>query len=165
MKTLLSLGLAVLLSLPSLAQNNDLPPYKKVPYFPPVKLLLADSTTVYLKDDLPKKTPVLLMYYNPKCEHCQKIAEEITANHDRFKNIHIIMATSMHFDSLQVFRDRYMPGGHRNVVMAFDPGFFLMHFFQVNRMPFIALYNEWKELIGGYDGGIPAAQILKAFGK
>ena len=75
------------------------------------------------------------------------------------------MATSMQFDSLASFRQKYLPGEHKNIVIAFDPDYFLMHYFQVNRMPFIALYNQSKELIGGYDGGLTIDKILKEFKK
>lgn len=165
MKKWISVLSLVMLSMGSLAQADDRPPYKKIPYFPPVKLLLTDSSTVYQRDDLPKKTPVMLMYFHPKCEHCQHLASEIAANSEKFRNIHIVMATSMQFDSLPSFRQKYLPGDHKNIVMAFDPDYFLMHYFQVNRMPFIALYNQWKELIGGYDGGLTVDKILKEFGK
>jgi thiol-disulfide isomerase/thioredoxin len=162
MKSMIALIFAVTTTF-CLYGQNEIPPYKKVPYYPPVKLLLSDSVTVYQKDDLPKKTPVMLMYFNPKCEHCQQLASEIAANSEKFKNIQIVLATSSHFDSLEIFRKKYLPGEHKNIVVGFDPGFFLMSFFQVNRLPFIALYNQWKELIGGYDGGLPLNKILKAF--
>jgi len=165
MKRMFSILLAVLFLTSARAQTDDIPPYKKTPFYPNIKLLLEDSSTVYRKDDLPRKTPVMLFYFNPKCEHCQKLTEEIVARENDFKNIQIVMATSMHFDSLASFRARYLPGTHKNIVLAFDPAFSLMHFFRVSHLPFIALYNEWKELIGGYDGGIPTYQILTAFGK
>ncbi len=156
---------AGMICLAAMAQTDDRPPYKKIPFFPPVKLLLTDSSTVYQRDDLPKKTPVMLMYFHPKCEHCQHLAAEIAANSEKFRNIHILMATSMQFDSLASFRQKYLPGDHKNIVIAFDPDFFLMHYFQVNRMPFIALYNQRLELISGYDGGLTVDKILKAFSK
>ena len=79
MKRLFLLLTAVSIGLVTLAQADNLPPYKKIPYFPPVKLLLTDSSTVYQRDDLPKKTPVMLMYFHPKCEHCQRINLTTTA--------------------------------------------------------------------------------------
>ncbi len=156
---------AAWICLSAMAQPDDRPPYKKIPYFPPVKLLLSDSSTVYQRDDLPKNTAVMLMYFHPKCEHCQHLASEIAASSEKFKTIHIVMVTSMQFDSLASFRQKYLPGVHKNIVIAFDPNFFLMDYFQVNRMPFIALYNQKKELIGGYDGGLTVEKILKEFKK
>lgn len=147
----------------TLHAQTDLPPYKKVPYFPPVKLLLADSATWYKKDDLPQKKPVMLFYFNPECDHCQKQIEEIIKNIDRFANIHIVMATSQHFDKMKVFIERYHLANHKNIVMGFDPDFFLMHFYQVHSFPYLAFYNKWKELISAFDGGLPVEKILKEF--
>lgn len=152
----------ILFCLEVLAQA-DLPPYKKVPYFPPVKLLLSDSITWYQKDDLPKKTAVLMMYFNPTCDHCQHETEDIVKNIDKFRDIHIVMATAMHFDSMRVFKERYRLGNFKNIVVGYDPGFFLMTFYQVHSLPFLALYNRWKELISAYEGGLPVDKILKVF--
>lgn len=149
----------------SLNAQTELPPYKKVPYFPPIKILLADSSTLYQKDDLPKKTPVMMLYFNPECDHCQMQIEEIVNHIDRFKNIHIVMATSQHFNKMKIFIERYRLADHKNIVMGFDPGFFLMHFYQVRSMPFLAFYNKWKELISAFDGGLPVDKILKEFGE
>ena len=50
------------------------------------------------------------MMFNPQCEHCQHETEELIKNIDKFKNIQIVMATSMPFDSMLVFRERYQLG-------------------------------------------------------
>jgi thioredoxin-related protein len=145
--------------------QTELPPYKKTPYFPQVKLLLADSVTWYQRDDLPKKTAVMMMYFNPTCDHCQKLTEEIVKNIDRFKNIHIVMAASQHFDSMRVFSKRYHLADHKNIVIGYDPDFSLMHYYRVASMPFLAFYNQWKELISAFNGGLPVDKILKEFGE
>lgn len=50
--------------------DSTLPPYKRFPSFPPVKLLKPDSSSFFSKPDLDKKAAVLLMLFNPQCEHC-----------------------------------------------------------------------------------------------
>ncbi|HUR67500.1 MAG TPA: hypothetical protein VMZ03_14200 [Chitinophagaceae bacterium] len=147
----------------SLNAQTEVPPYKKVPYFPPVKILMADSLTWYQKDDLPKKTPVMMLYFNPECDHCQKQIEEIVNNIERFRNIHIVMAASQHFDKMKVFIERYHLAAYKNIVMGFDRDLFLMHFYQVHNFPFLAFYNKWKELISVADGGLVVDKILKEF--
>ena len=160
-KMICSLGLAFFCL--AIHAQADIPPYKKVPFFPPVKLLLSDSISWYHKDDLPKKTPVMMLYFNPECDHCQKQIEEILKNIDKFKDIHIVMAASQHFDKMKAFIERYKLTDHKNIVMGFDPDFFLMHFYQVHNFPFLAFYNKWKELISVSDGGLMVDKILKEF--
>jgi len=155
--------LAAVFALLGTKAQDETPPYKKTPYYPDVKLLLADSATWYRKDDLPQKTPVMLMYFSPTCEHCKVQTKDILDNFDRFKNIQIIMATPIKFDSMRVFIQKFRLDTYKNIVVGFDPDFSLMSFFRVHKMPFVALYSLWKELIAGFDGGLPAAQLAKKF--
>ncbi len=64
---------------------------------------MPDSTSYFTKEDLPKKSAVMLMLFNPQCDHCQHETEEIIKNIDRFKNIQIVMTTSMPFDAMKEF--------------------------------------------------------------
>jgi thiol-disulfide isomerase/thioredoxin len=161
MKRISILALGILISLSVSAQTDA--PYLKHPTFPPVKLLMTDSTTWYTKADLPKKKPVMVMVFNPMCDHCQDVTQEIVKNIDLFKDIHIVMATSFYFDSLSVFSDRYRLNEHKNIVVGYDPTFFMNTFYQLHNLPFLAFYNRKKELISVFEGAMPVGGIIKEF--
>jgi len=74
------------------AQKDTLPPYKQVPFIPPFTIQLTDSSN-FSKKDLPKKTPVVIIYFNPECGHCQDEAKELAKNMDKFKKIFFLMVT------------------------------------------------------------------------
>jgi hypothetical protein len=151
-------------SLVSFSQVDSIqPPYKKFPFFPPMKLLLPDSSSYYTKDDLPKKKPVMLMLFNPQCEHCQHETEELVKKIARFKDIHIVMSTSMPFDSMLRFREKYQLAKFDNIVMGQDRGYFLITYYQLHNMPFLAFYNKKKELISVFEGALPIPGILEVF--
>ena len=148
------------------AQNDSIqPPYKRFPSFPPVKLLLPDSTTYFTKADLDKKKPTMLMLFNPQCEHCQHETGEIIKNIDKFKDIQIVMATSMLFDSMFTFREKYKLADFKNIVVAQDPNFFLVTYFMIRNLPFLAFYDKKKELISVFEGSLPIDKVLKEFEK
>src|SRR5690242_18607924 len=98
-----------------LAQQDPEPPYKKFKTIPPFKIMLPDSTNYYTKDDLPRKKAVLMMLFNPICEHCKHETEDIIKNIDKFEDVQIVMATSMPFDSMKVFRDRFHLDQYPNI--------------------------------------------------
>ena len=139
------------------------PPYKKFPFFPPVKLLLPDSISFYTRDNLPKKKPVMLMLFNPQCEHCRHETEELVKNIDKFKDIHILMVTSMPFDSMLVFREKYKLAAFDNIVVAQDPNYFLVTYYMLHNLPFLAFYNRKRELISVFEGSLPIPGILEVF--
>jgi thioredoxin-related protein len=135
-------------------------PYKRFPTFPPVKLLLPDSISYFTKTDLSKKSPVMLMLFNPGCSHCQHETEEIIKNIDRFKGKQIVMATMMPFDSMMTFREKYKLAQFNNIIVAQDTHFFLPPYFMVNSLPFLAFYNKKKELISVFEGSMPIEKVI-----
>ena len=138
------------------------PPYKRFPEYPPVKLLLPDSVSYFTKDDL-KKRPTFLLLFNPQCEHCQHEIEELLKHIDAFKKIQIVMATSMPFDSMLVFRNKYNLAAHNNIIVGQDTHFFLYSFFQNRNVPFHAFFDKKKQLISVFEGNISIGSILNVF--
>ena len=140
-------------------------PYLRFPNFPPVKLLMPDSTSYFTKENLSKKSATLLMLFNPQCDHCQHETEEIIKNIDKFKGIQIVMATSMLFDSMITFREKYKLAAYKNITVAQDTHYFLPSYYMIGNLPFLAFYNKKKELISVFEGSLPIDKVLKEFEK
>lgn len=140
-------------------------PYLRFPNFPPVKLLLPDSTSYFTKNDLPKKSAVMMMLFNPQCEHCQNETEAITKNIDKFKGIQIVMATFMPFDSMMAFREKYKLAQFENITIAWDAHYFLPTYYMISNLPFLAFYNKKKELISVFEGSMSIENMLKELKK
>lgn len=147
-----------------IAQNDSIqPPYKRFPFFPPVKLLLPDSVSYFTKADLKKKSPALLMLFNPQCEHCQHETEELIKNIDKFENIQVVMVTSMLFDSMMTFRQKYKLAQYKNIVVARDANFFLFSFYLNHSLPLLAFYDKKKELIKIFEGSMKMEDVIEVF--
>jgi hypothetical protein len=148
------------------SQTNPIePPYKKFPSYPPAKLLLPDSSSYFTKEDLSKKLPVLLMLFNPQCEHCQHETEGIINNISRLKNVQIVMATTMPFDSMMAFRKKYNLTNYKNIIVTRDTHYFLPVFFDIRNLPFLAFYNRKKELIEVFEGSMPIERVIETINK
>lgn len=156
---------SLLMTASAFSQEQQEPPFKKFPTYPPVKLLLPDSTSFYTKEALPKKSAVLLMLFNPQCSHCQHETEAIIENIDAFKRVQIVMATNMPFDSMMNFRERYGLYKYKNIIVAQDTHYFLPTFFMIRNLPFLAFYNRNKELITTAEGSLPIEKVIQHFEK
>jgi thioredoxin-related protein len=164
MKTLLSTLFFLSIAWQASAQlDSTQPPYKRFPTFPPATMLNVDSTTYFTKQDLPKKKPVMLMVFSPACEHCKHETEEIIKNMDQFKNIHIVMATTMPFDSMMSFRKRYGLAEYKNITVVQDNKYFLPVFYMMSNLPYIALYDKKGKLINTFEGSQKIETLLAAF--
>jgi thioredoxin-related protein len=145
--------------------DSVLMPYKKFPTYPPVKLLMPDSVSYYSKEDLPKKKAVMLIIFNPGCEHCQHETEEIVKNIDKFNNVQIVMTTMMSMEDLRNFITKYKLDQYKNIVVTRDVNFFLASFYSIHNLPFIAFYNKKKEFISTFEGNMPIEKVLEELEK
>lgn len=107
----------------------------------------------------------MLMMFNPQCEHCQHETEELTKNIDKFKDILVVMTTSMPFDSMLRFREKFHLAQYKNIIVSQDENYFLFSYYLAHNLPFLAFYNKKKELISVFEGGLPMDRVLKEFEK
>lgn len=161
MKKSLFILMLIYLSVSGFAQTDkEQPPYKRFPNFPPVKLLLTDSTNYFTKDDLKKKSPVLLILFSPDCEHCRKETEELIRNINEFQKIQIVMATFLSYEKMMNFYNEFGLEKYNNIVVGQDFQNFLPSFFMIHNLPFHAFYDKKKELISAFEGSITVEKIL-----
>ncbi len=145
--------------------DSILPPYKKVPIYPPVKLLLPDSASYFTKEDLPKKSAVLLMLFNPDCSHCRHETEEIIKHIDEFKDVQIVMATMMPYRQMMAFREEFRLADYKNIVVGCDENYFLSTFYMIRNLPYLAFYDRKRALISVYEGSMPIEKVIAVFKK
>ena len=71
----------------------------------------------------------------------------------------------MPFDSRLSFYHRFELDKYKNIVAGKDNGYFLITFYQLNNMPFLAFYNKKQEFISVFEGSMPIPKILEEFAK
>ncbi|OLY92245.1 Thioredoxin-like domain-containing protein [Cnuella takakiae] len=138
-------------------------PYLRFPTLPPMQLLLADSTSKYTREDVPRKKPVLLMLFSPDCSHCQHTAEEFVANKEKLKDLHIIMATLQPLWQMNAFVEKYGLKQIPGLVVGKDFSYILPSFYGIHNLPYLAFYNKKGTLITGFEGSMPLERILQTF--
>ncbi len=106
-----------------------------------------------------------MIVFSPMCDHCQKETEDLIKNIVLFKNVQIVMATMMPYDSMMSFRKKYKLAEHNNIIVGQDTQFFLPSFYMISNLPFLAFYDKKGNLISVFEGALPigraAAEIQK----
>ena len=160
----LAFGIVLLLSSFCFAQKDSIAPaYKRYPTVPAFQLFLNDSTVKYTKESLPKNRPTLIMLFSPDCEHCQHHAEQIFANKEALKNINIVMVTSSPIYRMKEFAETYRLNEMENVVVAKDPYYLLIGFYEIKGLPYMAMYDKKGKLIQTFEGSLGIDKILEIF--
>jgi thiol-disulfide isomerase/thioredoxin len=165
MKKIFLLTCLVSISLLSFCQQDSiqLPPFKRFPTVPPFKLLKIDSSTYFTKNDLPRNKPVLIIVFNPDCEHCKHETEQIIKNIDELKNVQIVMATIMPFDMMRSFYEKYELKRFENITVGKDTQYMLPSFFQMHFMPYLAMYNKKGNLLTTFEGSMKIEDLISTF--
>ena len=105
------------------------------------------------------------MLFNPGCSHCQDETEELIKNIEYFKKIQIVMSTTMPYDSMLAFTEKYELNQYPNIIVGRDIHYFLPSFYKINNLPYLAFYSRSKELISTVEGALPIPQILEVFSR
>src|SRR5262250_2466277 len=59
---------------------------------PPFKMYRSNNS-IFIATDLPKNKPVVVIYFDPDCDHCQKLMKDVFKKINSFKKAEIVMVT------------------------------------------------------------------------
>ena len=165
MKTFILLPLFLFAGLSCFSQKDSTiaPPFKRFPTVPPLRLLKVDSTTYFTKNDLKKNEPVLIILFNPDCDHCKHEIEAILNHIDEFKGIQIVMSTMMPFDLMKSFYEKYDLQKFDNIVVGKDVQYILPSFYQIRFMPYLAMYDKKGNLLTTVEGTMKIPDLVNVF--
>lgn len=117
---------------------------------PPFKLYRSDKT-IFNAVDLPKTKPLVLIYFDPDCEHCQKLMTELFKKIDKFKKTQIVMVTYKPVEELAPFEKKYGTKKYSNITVGTEGlSFRLRNYYELVTMPFTALYDKQGNLNYSY---------------
>ena len=118
------------------------PAYKRIPTIPPFRMALAIDSSIFTKENLKKKKPVVIMVFSPDCDHCIHATEDLIKNIKSFKNAEIILASSLSYESVHKFYKDLHLAAYPNIHVGYDSKRFLSSFYEIRSFPSIFLYNK-----------------------
>jgi thiol-disulfide isomerase/thioredoxin len=154
--------LLLLMSAPLLAQQVDTltPAYQRYPNLPPFEILQSDSS-LFTRENLSKKKPVIIMYFSPDCGHCQHQTQYMIEEMEAFKSFEIVMTTYQPWHMMKQFYQDYRLRQYPNIHLGRDTKFFFPPFFKIANLPFIALYDRKHQLVMAREGNITIEKLQK----
>jgi thioredoxin-related protein len=158
------LGLFLLMTAAAAQANpvaDSIPAHLKNLRIPDFKLLLTDSSTYFYTENLKPNQTTIVIAFSPECDHCQVQTKEIIAQIDRFKQVQIVMATTLPFEKMKAFYKEYKIGSHKNIIMGRDVLFFFPKYYRNHYLPLIAVYDKKGKLLHYADGGMPTAGLIR----
>jgi thioredoxin-related protein len=128
------------------AQPNNFQVPNTIPAF---NILLCDGKTYFNADNLEKNKGLMIVYFDPDCDHCKKFSKTVVANRKQFNNMQLLfICASNQLSLISKFSTETGLQAMPNVKIGTEGIYHAtMNFYRVEITPFIALYNSAGKLL------------------
>lgn len=124
---------------------------------------LPELLTIHAKDDsekllknvLPEKGKIMLIFYDPGCGHCQELGESIDKNPQLLTNTTVFFITMYESELVDGYINMFAPGlkSKKNISFWHDPGVEFIEKLDPKNYPATYIYNaKEKKLIQDFQG-------------
>ena len=132
---------------------------------PDFKILLTDSITWIHSRNIPGDKPIIFFYFSPDCPYCKAQTKEIIDNMTKLEAFNFYFVTNFSMPSLKAFSDKYKLSKYPNIICAVDSKRFLIDYFQLPGVPYLAIYGKEKKLKKAFIGNINSSQLKRLLEK
>ena len=120
---------------------------RKVPLF---RVVQANGK-IFKEEYLPNGKPIIIIYFLPDCDHCQKLIKGLNKRMAEFNKASILMITYKPLNRVAKFINDYNLQKFSNLYIGTEGNsLFARNYYKVDQMPFIALYNKNGDVIRLY---------------
>jgi len=127
---------------------------------PAFDLLLVDSVTKFNTASIPEGNPIILLYFSPECEHCQKETEGLLKKMDSLRQVRFYFITNDPVDQLKLFNYAYKLYKYSNITLGRDYKFSFPAHFKNAAPPTMVIYDGNKMLVTIFKGEIVTSQLI-----
>ncbi len=128
---------------------------------PSFKMQLTNGQLFSAKD-LSHLKPVIIIYFAPDCEHCQKLLNEFFKKIKSFNKAQVVMVTFKPLNEVADFEKLHQATKYQNIKVGTEiPIFFFRKYYNLENTPFTVLYNKRGKLIISYKKETPVDDLIK----
>lgn len=105
--------------------------------------------------------PVVIIYFNSDCEHCQQEATQLNANISLFKDTQIVMVSFNKAEEIKKFSKTYGLDKYDQITFMMDKEYKFTHWFGSCSIPAVFVYNADHHLVKEFYGEVKIEAIKK----
>jgi hypothetical protein len=128
---------------------------------PSFDLLLPDSVTHFNTNQIPDGKPIILLYFSPDCDHCQKETDSLLHNIEYLRHVQFYFITNDPIERIKVFNTYYKIYNYPNITLGQDYHFFFIGHFKPSGPPYLLIYDKNKRWRAVFKGEASVSQIVK----
>lgn len=127
---------------------------------PSLKLKRMDNSNVLLNKEYPNEK-VILIVFSTECFFCREEIDEILANHMKFQDAKIVMASSQNCQSVLEFSKQYDALDNTNIIFTYSESAETVNWISKFNVPAIFVYNNEHNLVRHFKGKTSVTEILR----
>jgi hypothetical protein len=128
---------------------------------PSFDLLLSDSVTHISIPNEIYSGPIVLFYFGTDCPYCLAETKAIIKNINSLKGIQFYFIASSPISDLKIFRSELGLDRYSNMKLARDYELKFGYYFNLQSVPFIAIYGRDRKLRAAFEGTVSIDLIRK----
>jgi thioredoxin-related protein len=128
---------------------------------PPFKMYRSNKS-IFSATELPKNKPVIVIYFDPDCDHCQRLMNDVFKKINNFKKAEIVMVTFKPVEEVAAFEKKYKTHNYSNINVGTEgTSYQLRNYYKLTIMPFTALYDKEQKFNYSYGQDISVDELIK----
>jgi thiol-disulfide isomerase/thioredoxin len=127
---------------------------------PSIPLRKTDGTILNIDSFKNSKELLVLNYFNPDCDHCQSMVQELFRDQQLLENVNWLMITSASVEKTKLFTDSMQIAQLKNVSVFNDTASLFLKTFGTVSVPSFYVYKN-GELLRKHSGECSVAYLVK----
>jgi thioredoxin-related protein len=109
-------------------------------------MLLPDSVTYLNSEAIPEGKPFVLFYFTPHCPYCRAMTEKLKDGMKTVKDIGFYFIAQAPLNQIRKYQQEYGLSKYKNITLAQVTDTSFSTYYQIQSVPYLAIYNKQKEL-------------------
>lgn len=132
---------SLIINISASAQSGKVPPFQ----------MMQPNGKIFRAQNLPIGKPIVIIYFSPDCEECQKLTKELLERINDFKNVSFAMITYQPIEMVSQYMQKNRLGTYPNIYVGTEgSSLFVRNYYNILKFPFMTLYNKNGDLIVKY---------------
>jgi len=129
---------------------------------PGFRIISVDSTQCINTENIANGHPTIFFYFDPDCTHCQRLTKELLQHITQLRDTKLYWVTNGDEELLKRFYKFYHLDTMRNIMVGKDYEYSFYRTYLPPAVPYMAIYNDRKNLVKIYKGEIDVNSIVEA---
>ena len=119
--------------------------YSKNP-LPKFRFISVNNSQIVSSDAISTNSPIVFIYFNPDCDHCQKETKSIIQHIEMLKSAQLYWISNDSLEPLRQFKEIFGFGKFSNAFICQDYKYSFYNCFLPSEVPYIIIYNKGGRL-------------------